>query len=194
MHSRTRHGQPAFSLIEMMAVVSIIVILASLVVGGMGFVTERQAKEKAKIQMGLISNALESYKADFGVYPPTINSPKGEDNSKLLFKALYWDSDNDGQNAPIGNAAGDIDQKIYLPDLDPANNKQGWTSGNPSLKTKILDPWGKEYRYRSAIDATGKTNSNTLNPDFDLWSTGKDGKTNPDLPTDKVNRDDIKSP
>jgi prepilin-type N-terminal cleavage/methylation domain-containing protein len=194
MHTQPRYGHAAFSLIEMMAVITIIVILASLVVGGMGFVTERQAKEKAKIQMGLISNALEKYKLDFGSYPATTNSPKGEDNSKILFKALYWDSDNDGQGAPIGNATGDTDQNIYLPQLDPANNNQGWTSGTPSLTTKILDPWGKEYRYRSALDASGKPNTNTLNPDFDLWSIGKDGKTNPATPTDKVNRDDIKSP
>ena len=194
MPTKPRHGHPAFSLIEMMAVITIIVILAGLVVGGMGFVSERQAKERAKIQMGLIAKALEEYKADFGTYPATSNSPKGEDNSKILFKALYWDSNNDGQGAPVGNAPGDPNQKVYLPQLDPANNNQGWTSGTASLNTKILDPWGKEYRYRSALDASGKPNSNTINPDFDLWSCGKDGKTNPATPTDKANRDDIKCP
>ena len=43
-----RKGKAAFTLIELMAVITIIVILAGLVVGGMGFVTDRQAKEKAK--------------------------------------------------------------------------------------------------------------------------------------------------
>ncbi len=38
----------------MMAVVTIIVILASLIVGGMGFVTEKQAKAKAQLQIGLL--------------------------------------------------------------------------------------------------------------------------------------------
>jgi len=193
MQTTSRHGHPAFSLIEMMAVVTIIVILASLIVGGMGFVTEKQAKSKAQLQIGLLSKALEEYKLDTGSYPATGNSAKGEDNSKILFKALYWDSDNDGQGAAVGNAAGDTDQKIYLAELDPATNKQGWTSGTASLKTKIIDPWGKEYRYRTAFDSTGKANTNTQNPDFDLWSVGKDGNTNPSTPTDKANRDDIKN-
>lgn len=193
MQTTSRHGHPAFSLIEMMAVVSIIVILASLVVGGMGFVTEKQAKAKAQLQMALLGKALEDYKLDTGSYPATVNSAKGEDNSKILFKALYWDSDNDGQGAPVGNTAGDTDQKIYLAELDPATNNQGWTSGTASLKTKIMDPWGKEYRYRTAFDTTGKANTNTQNPDFDLWSVGKDGDTNPSTPTSKANRDDIKN-
>jgi prepilin-type N-terminal cleavage/methylation domain-containing protein len=193
MQPTSRHGHAAFSLIEMMAVVTIIVILASLIVGGMGFVTDKQAKSKAQLQMALISKALEDYKLDTGSYPATGNSVKGEDNSKILFKALYWDSDNDGQGAAVGNAAGDTEQKIYLAELDPVTNKQGWTSGTASLKTKIMDPWGKEYRYRTAFDTTGKANTNTQNPDFDLWSVGKDGDTNPATPKDKANRDDIKN-
>lgn len=193
MHTTSRNGHAAFSLVEMMAVVTIIVILASLVVGGMSFVGERQAKERARVQIALISKALEEYKLDFGTYPATGNAAKGEDNSKTLFKALYWDSDNDGQTVGVGTAEGDPDQKIYLPELDPATTKQGWTSGKPSLTTKILDPWGKEYRYRTATDASGKANSSTQNPDFDLWSAGKDGNTNPATPTDKANRDDIRN-
>jgi type II secretory pathway pseudopilin PulG len=47
----------AFTLIELMAVITIIIILVGLVVGGMGFVTGRQAKEKAKTQVALLSKA-----------------------------------------------------------------------------------------------------------------------------------------
>ena len=100
-------------------------------------------------------------------------------------------------------AAGDLDQKIYLAQLDPGNkdspNKQGWTSFTPptSASTKITDPWGNEYRYRSAMPppTTGVVipNAATQNPDFDLWSMGKDGKTKPETPLDTTNRDDIKN-
>ena len=51
MKTNPRHGRAAFTLIELMAVITIIVILAGLVVGGMGFVHEKQAKEKAKVQI-----------------------------------------------------------------------------------------------------------------------------------------------
>jgi type II secretory pathway pseudopilin PulG len=194
MQTNPRNGHAAFSLIEMLAVISIIIILASLVVGGLGFVNERQAKEKAKVQMALLANALADYKLDNGAYPATPNSPKGEGSSYILFTALYWDSNNDGKGAPVGNAQGDVDQKVYLQSLDPANNKQGWTSGTASPTTKIYDPWGNEYRYRSSLDSAGKTNTDTQNPDYDLWTVGKDGKTNPKTPKDKANRDDLQAP
>ena len=189
MKSIQRKHRAAFTLIEMMAVITIIVILAGLVIGGLGFVTERQAKEKAKVQMSLLSKALEEYKLDNGTYPATPDSANGEGASAILFKALYWDSDNDGQGVP-----GDADQKIYVPELDPAVGKQGWTTGTASAATKIYDPWGGEYRYRTATNAAGAANTNTQNPDFDLWSVGKDAATNPGTVSDKKNRDDIKSP
>lgn len=193
MQSHPRHGHAAFSLIEMMAVITIIIILAGLVIGALGFVTEKRAQQQAKVQIALLSKGLEEYKLDFGTYPATPNSAKGENNSKILFNALYWDSNGDGQGVGTGNAAANPNKKIYVPELDPATNKQGWTSGKPSAITKIVDPWNNEYRYRSAVDASGNPNSSTQNPDFDLWSVGKDGKTNPSSPTDKVNRDDIRN-
>ncbi|MGL5016658.1 MAG: type II secretion system protein, partial [Luteolibacter sp.] len=55
MKTTHRHGKAGFTLIELMAVITIIVILAGLVVGGLGFVTERQAKEKARVQIALLS-------------------------------------------------------------------------------------------------------------------------------------------
>lgn len=174
--SHRRHS--AFTLIELLTVISIIAILAGAIVVGMGFVRERQAKEKAKVQMGLISKALEDYKHDNSTYPPTGNGD-GTDNSDELFKALFFD----------GSA--DTAKKIYIPELDPTS-KQGWTSGVASTTTKITDPWGHEYRYRTETDATGTANADTQNPGFDLWSVGKDGKTDPD-PKHKDCRDDLKN-
>lgn len=194
MKTNPRRGKPAFTLIELMAVITIIVILAGMVVAGLGFVQEKQARSKAQVQIALLSKALEEYKLDMGTYPPTTNlSVTGavsgvNGNSDILFKALYFDSNNDGNGPPA-----DKDQRIYLPELDPATSKQGWTTGIAGNLTKITDPWGNQYMYRTAQPATGTTpNSNTMNPDFDLWSAGKDGKTNPD-PKHKDSLDDVRN-
>ncbi len=175
MKSNPRQRIAAFTLIEMMAVITIIVILAALVVGGFGFVTERQAKEKARIQLALMGKALEDYKLDMGKYPPTpaSDTTNGIGNSQILFSALYYDSDADNVGSP-----GDSNQRLYLPELDPATSKQGWTTGIATATTKIIDPWGNEYRYRTATGDTGTRNASAINPDFDLWSTGKNGETN----------------
>lgn len=145
-----------FSLIELLVTITIIMILMGLAIGGFNFVTQKQALEQAKIQISLLSNALEEYKLDYGEYPPT-----GDSNS--IYKALYWDTDGDGTGADT-----DTDQKIYVSQLDPANNKQGWTEGTKA-GVKIVDPWGAEYIYINGADAAAK------NPDFDLISKGKDG-------------------
>ncbi len=195
MKTNPRSGRAAFSLIELMTVIAIIVILAGLVIGGMGYAQDLQAKKKALVQIHLMSKALEEYKLDNGSYPATADS-KAKDtfNSSILFTALYYEGELAPKQTPPGT------QKIYIPELEPANNKQGWTSGTASTSTKIMDPWGVEYRYRSArnssppdpTDPTKNVNTYTWNPDFDLWSSGKDGKTSDDL-TDPSVRDDIKN-
>ena len=141
-----------FTLIELLFVITIIMILAGLSMGGYGYVTRKQADSQAAIQISLLSKALEEYKLDNGAYPPT-----GTTNS--LYTLLYWSGAN---TSPPG--------KIYLADLDPNSKGQGWIDGTGAAAT-IRDPWGIEYIYRRGDDLAAK------NPDFDLLSKGKDGLT-----------------
>jgi prepilin-type N-terminal cleavage/methylation domain-containing protein len=185
----SRAGQAAFTLVELITVITIIAILAGLVVGGMDYALQRQKFDKAKVQVALLSRALEEYKIDMGTYPATSNvsgglaTSAGSNTSSTIFNALYWTPN-------INN------QKIYLPELDPATSKQKWTTGTASASTTIIDPWGNQYCYRSATNTTGAKNTNTVNEaDFDLWSMGKDGKTNASDASAAVdpNKDDIRN-
>ena len=184
-----RSGRAAFTLIELMAVITIIVILAGLVVGGLGYVTEKQASSKAKLQIALISKALEEYKNDMGQYPPTPNLPAKGGTATSLYSALFYEGYDYSKNPTQEPSTPPKATKIYLPALDPTSSKQGWmdpiTGANavppaPSAaKTIVKDPWGNEYKYRSAFNASTPpvANTATQNPDFDLWSVGKDGNT-----------------
>lgn len=180
MKTVKRSGKQAFTLIELMAVVTIIIILAGLVVGGLGFVNERQAKEKARVQIALLSKAIEEYKLDMGVYPGSTvayggvlaTSANDTNATKALYNALFME----GYTYTSANSTTDPGtraSKIYLADLDPRTSKQGWvtttTNTTPTIGLTILDPWGQPYRYRVGTAA--------MNPDFDLWSIGKDGLT-----------------
>ncbi|MGA0853651.1 MAG: type II secretion system protein GspG [Luteolibacter sp.] len=186
-----RHKLPAFTLVEMMAVTTIIAILAGLVVVGMEFAKQRQATEKAKVQIALLSKAIEEYKVDMGAYPGLDPDTAADGKvSRELYQALFKDG-YDYTNSSSPAAAWDKATKIYLVELDPRNNKLGWvnktTSDTPDDELDILDPWGSPYRYRKG--------TNAQNPDFDLWSIGKDGKTNETNPSTTLeeNQDDIRN-
>ncbi len=177
-----------FTLMELLVVVAIIVILAALTMGGLGFIQRKQAVEKARAQIGMLSSGLEEYKLDFGRYPVADDiGGSGDQGSNVLFRALYWDSDNNG--AAVG---ADVNQRIYLAELDPASNKQGWSS-NPvaSAQNTIRDPWGQNYRYRSGVNATGAVNTNCINPDFDLWSSGPDAASGNPAGNDAQAQDNV---
>lgn len=176
-----------FTLIEMLVVITIIMIIAGLVVGSMGFVQDKQARETAKAQIALLSKAIEEYKMDMGVYPGTNpNTPADGLVSEELYNALFHEGWNFVENN-AGTAA--TAKKIYLAQLDPRENKQGWVdkvaaSATPAANQKIRDPWGNEYRYRRG--------SNAQNPDFDLWSSGKDGVTKTGATASDLNHKDCK--
>jgi type II secretory pathway pseudopilin PulG len=175
---------------ELLIVIAIIVILAALTMGGLGFMQRNQAVQKCRAQMGMLSTALEEYKLDFGVYPTdkltgiaNDTGAPGDQGSNILFQALYWD----GVTSGVGG-----NQRIYLAELDPASTKQGWSS-NPvaSANNTIIDPWSSNYRYRSGTNATGVVNPNCINPDFDLWSNGPDGLPGLSNGSDPASRDNI---
>jgi type II secretory pathway pseudopilin PulG len=154
----------------------------------MEYANQRSASEKAKTQIALLSKGIEEYKLDMGGYPPTNNisgnlTSAGSSTSSIIFNALYF--------APLS-----ANQRIYLPELDPVTTKQGWTTGTATANLTITDPWGNQYCYRSSSNATGATNNATVNPDFDLWSMGKDSKTDATSGasvTTSPNADDIRN-
>lgn len=190
MKTHARRGMPAFTLLEIMTVITIILLLAGLIIGSMDFVAERQKFEKAKVQVKLLENAIEEYKTDMGEYPGLADdTPVAGDVSEELYKALFKDG-YDYTSPATPPDPWDKATKIYLPELDPRSTKQGWVTKTaattPSATLlKITDPWKNNYRYRKG--------ANAQNPSFDLWSYGKDGKHDSTTLNHADNRDDIRN-
>lgn len=184
MKTHSSSFRRGFTLVEMLAVIAIIAVLASIVIGSTVFVRDKQARNQARVQIDLLSNAIDEYKVDMGYYPSGGSGGKGD--SKILYRALYWDSNENGAGPDT-----DTTQKIYISELDPKSNKMGWTDGDKS-EVIILDPWGNEYRYRAGKMDDGSPNPKAVNPDFDLWSAGPDGKTS-DSGDNQYTKDDIRN-
>ncbi|MES2981553.1 MAG: type II secretion system protein GspG [Verrucomicrobiota bacterium] len=174
MKLKSRQHHRGFTLIEVLVVITIILLLAGLSLGGLRFVKTKRDNNRAEIHINLISKAIEDYKLDNGDYPgdEDAGGGDGKGESNMLFQALYYD----------GFMAENPDA-IYLSELDPNNDSQKWLEGT-GASTKIIDPWKREYLYRRG--------SGAMNPDYDLWSMGEDGATsgNGTSPEDK---DDIRN-
>lgn len=116
-----------FTLMELLVVVSIMVILAGLTMGVMTFVNQKQAIEQAKVQLGLLELALEDYYSENGEYPSNYRDD-GKNGSDDIQRALF----------PSSTAS-----KVYLAELDPDNDTQGWLSGSGNNYKILKEDLGK---------------------------------------------------
>ena len=65
----------AFTLIELLVVIAVIAILAALTLVVSGSVAKTKYRSIATAELNQIENALEDYKAKYGVYPPSNANP-----------------------------------------------------------------------------------------------------------------------
>ena len=88
------HRTQSFTLIELLAVMLVIGLLVGIMIGMAGYVQKRTGMMTTKAQIAVMVAALESYKGDFGYYPPTTpihfsNLGGAEStNNAILYRAL----------------------------------------------------------------------------------------------------------
>jgi general secretion pathway protein G len=148
---------PGFTLLELLAVFVIIAVLAGAILGVTKYAATNAATSRARAEIAAMETALESFKNDNGIYPPSTPTrcspiPPGNwgpteiNNSGSLYAALA------GTTPPWTN------QYFYF---KPSQLK------NSGTFTYIVDPFGSPYNYYQP----GATNQVT----FDLWSYGPNG-------------------
>jgi type II secretory pathway pseudopilin PulG len=176
----------SFSLVELLVVILIIVILAGLTLAAGEGVMNQAARSRAKSEMQAIATALESYKADNGVYPWTNSVTSG-----LTF------NDTNAYTASDGSSAGGtyvVSAQILYEALSGMTNytdtpvagikvymnfkagQLGNTAQNSGYSaassTYVQDPFGYAYGYY-ASPATAAPATPVNGPGlFDLWTTG----------------------
>jgi general secretion pathway protein G len=173
-HVGARRGERrynAFTVLELIVVVGVIVILTGLVLSTVGYARKKGARARAETEIAAMSAAIENYKADNGVYPA--NSDTNASNAQTsLDPSAYKAASLYLYNALFGATAGSRTPNtgtrsyfVFKPNmLFPADQTQP--------VQYIQDPFGSSYGY-STIDNPVANSSPTLgyNPTFDLWST-----------------------
>jgi len=158
----------AFTLIELIVVVGIIIVLAGLVLSTVGYARKKGAQARAETEIAAMSAACESYKADNGVYPQQASStdmldarlsgsPSTYQTASLyLYEQLSGDSS--GNRNPTGKSYMTFKPNMLFP-ADQTQNVQ-----------YLQDPFGNSYGY-STIQAATQNTTKGYNPTFDLWTT-----------------------
>ena len=190
----TRTG--AFTLIELLTVIAIILVLAGLLLGIAGNANYKSSMSRASAEIQAMSTALESYKADNGTYPrstdtDTLNAQGNGGNppdpstyvkaNEYLFQTL---------SGYGPNPTSTLVTKQYF-EFKPGQLSSGAT--NPTSTTTIFDPFGLNYGY-STVNAAAQDSVNAgnpaavpttagYNPTFDLWCTGGYGNGGKSYPT-----------
>ena len=164
-HSSFR-AEGAFTLIELLVVIAIIIILAGLILTTSGYVQRKGARARAETEIAAMSSALESYKADNGIYPTDASTTEQLDSttsfdpsnyqsaSLYLYKQLSGDAT--GNRQPSGKSYFAFKPNMLSP-ADQTQNVQ-----------YIRDPFGNSYGYSTKMAVSG---TGGYNPTFDLWST-----------------------
>jgi len=175
----------AFSLVELLVVITIIIVLAGLVLSTMGYVRKKGALSRAETEIAAISAACENYKADNGIYPrgnadpANLNPPYDTDQlapnsdpqggdpanfasaARYLYRQLTGDSDGDPTTSSTSDTKNYFGAALKPSMLSPSP---------PGANTYIRDPFGYAYGY-STYEVANPGNASGNNPTFDLWST-----------------------
>lgn len=168
----------AFTLVELLTVLAIIVILTGLVVAVSGYVQKKASLARAGGEIALLISACESYKSDNGSHPrdtgnksvtdainPMVDfiptDKKYTESSLFLYKELSGDKTG-SSNSPDGIP--DDGQPRYLKDIEPRilkviKNKQ------TNVITEVLylqDPFGFPYAYSTSAAKDEQTYQTNL--------------------------------
>ena len=150
---------------------TIILVLAGLILATAGYVQKKGARSRTEAEIAAISAALESYKADNGVYPTTPRTDALKPNSNGN-PATYIDAGRDLYVQISGDADGDPTTPNTGKNYMGASLKPNMLSPNPpAANTYIKDPFGNSYGY-STVKVSAPAGTDGYNPTFDLWSTG----------------------
>jgi prepilin-type N-terminal cleavage/methylation domain-containing protein len=183
----------AFTIVEMLVVMSIILVLVGLILATSGYVRNKGARSRAEAEIATMSAALENYKADNGIYPsdPTPNTATDKLNARamgnpesgtepyknaslVLYRALSGDRNLDRAITALDENF-NIDGSALTPpltQLPPSYfsfkpNQLSPTDQSQSVQF-IRDPFVNSYGYSTAYQYSSATG---YNPTFDLWST-----------------------
>src|SRR5438105_13558636 len=177
-------AEGAVTIIELLVVIIIILILAGLVLSISSYVQNKGARARAETEIAAMSAALESYKADNGIYPR--DNPGNQYTDNLNAKADFDPTQSKYKNTSLylffqlsgldANQQAVANMKSYFA-FKP--QMLAHPAGNTTTVAYVRDPFGNGYGYSTANQGSSSAG---YNPTFDLWSAGSTASPTPTPP------------
>src|SRR5205807_6293557 len=151
-------AEGAVTIIELLLVIIIILILAGLILSISSYVQNKGARARAETEIAAMAAALESYKADNGIYPRDNPGNQYTDNlnakvdadppqSKYQHASLYLffhPSGLDASQQPVARLKSSFALTPHM---------LSHPAGNTTTVAYIRDPFGNSYGYSTANQA-----------------------------------------
>ena len=135
-----------FTLVELLAVIVIILILATILVGGVTYAMKKADVSKTQAELSKLELALEAFKTEKGFYPPCAS----DENVKFQI-------DSGVEKMVLGTAKYSMQSK---------SGKLFIEFPFETAAKEYTDAWDNAFQYKCP---------GTHNPQkYDLWSTGED--------------------
>lgn len=175
MHKRNPQKRRAFTLIEILVVIALLIILASITMALAGPVKNMISETRAKSQIQKISLALNEFKNKYGDFPMAENGESEEAWAELLIEAMRGDRILVRRSGKLTMAKFDEGRSGAEPMPFLALGEFALDEdGDPESAKMILDPWDNPYQYRYNKISGGKPGQNWDAPTFLLISAGAD--------------------
>jgi len=139
MKAQEKHRRRAFTLIELMVVVLVIMILSAILFRLTALVQDRTARAQVVYQLQQIQNALNEFYAEYGHYPP-VNFVAYEYEAQR-----YWTQPDYMRDIFLPGRNNPDDPSLFFPDRRMAARESDRV--DDQWPYADAQPWGLGYRY-----------------------------------------------
>jgi len=172
---RIAHRRGGFTLIEILIVISIIAVLASMILGGVTLARKKAFQALATTDISNLASQVKRYYQDTGKYPGA--EYKDHENAfPALFEALFGLKPPQGKGGPSAPYMEFKEINVLVRDDEAAEDSEGYRQAtkdelyDPRVEKYLADPWGMPYVYHEIKSRARKDWHHGR--DFDIYSTG----------------------
>lgn len=164
---------PGFTLIEILVVISIISLLASLIMGSIVLAKKKTFDSLARAFIAGVDVQVHRYRLETGGYPGTECS-EGENAFPALFEALWGERPPRGRGGPDAPYMTLRREEILVPEAD-GTYRRAFPDEiyNARVPKFIRDPWGSPYVYHENASRPFRIYM-VRRDSVDVYSTGAD--------------------